>query len=229
MFKPVKNMKVYEQVVDQIKEMVRIGQIKKGDKLPTERVMAEELQVSRTSIREAKRALEVVGLVESRQGAGNYIREEFDDVLLEPLSIVFMLQNGTNKDIFELREVLELSTIFLSVMRISDEELKKLGELVERFKTSRNEKENVKIDSEFHSIIVKAANNVLITNLLEVVSELVDKFITEGRRAILSDERNKEKLLDFHEKIYLAIKNRDVYSAYKYMQEHFELIKENIY
>ena len=47
MFKPVKNMKVYEQVVDQIKEMVRVGQIKKGDKLPTERVMAEELQVSR--------------------------------------------------------------------------------------------------------------------------------------------------------------------------------------
>ena len=200
MFKPVKNMKVYEQVVDQIKEMVRVGQIKKGDKLPTERVMAEELQVSRTSIREAMRALEVVGLIESRQGAGNYIREEFDDVLLEPLSIVFMLQNGTNKDIFELREVLELSTIFLSVMRISDEELKKLGELVERFKTSRDEEENVKIDSEFHSIIVKGANNVLITNLLEGVSELVDKFISEGRRAILSDERNRGKLLDFHEK-----------------------------
>ncbi|MCG4545397.1 FadR family transcriptional regulator, partial [Clostridium perfringens] len=198
MFKPVKNMKVYEQVVDQIKEMVRVGQIKKGDKLPTERVMAEELQVSRTSIREAMRALEVVGLIESRQGAGNYIREEFDDVLLEPLSIVFMLQNGTNKDIFELREVLELSTIFLSVMRISDEELKKLGELVERFKTSRDEEENVKIDSEFHSIIVKGANNVLITNLLEGVSELVDKFISEGRRAILSDERNRGKLLDFH-------------------------------
>ncbi|MGV1064059.1 FadR/GntR family transcriptional regulator [Clostridium perfringens] len=228
MFKPVKNMKVYEQVVDQIKEMVRVGQIKKGDKLPTERVMAEELQVSRTSIREAMRALEVVGLIESRQGAGNYIREEFDDVLLEPLSIVFMLQNGTNKDIFELREVLELSTIFLSVMRISDEELKKLGELVERFKTSRDEEENIKIDSEFHSIIVKGANNVLITNLLEGVSELVDKFISEGRRAILSDERNRGKLLDFHEKIYLAIKNRDAYSAYTHMQEHFQLIKENI-
>ncbi|MDU6175324.1 MAG: FadR/GntR family transcriptional regulator [Clostridium perfringens] len=228
MFKPVKNMKVYEQVVDQIKEMVRVGQIKKGDKLPTERVMAEELQVSRTSIREAMRALEVVGLIESRQGAGNYIREEFDDVLLEPLSIVFMLQNGTNKDIFELREVLELSTIFLSVMRISDEELKKLGELVERFKTSRDEEENVKIDSEFHSIIVKGANNVLITNLLEGVSELVDKFISEGRRAILSDEGNRGKLLDFHEKIYLSIKNRDAYSAYTHMQEHFQLIKENI-
>lgn len=228
MFKPVKNTKVYEQVVDQIKEMVRVGQIKKGDKLPTERVMAEELQVSRTSIREAMRALEVVGLIESRQGAGNYIREEFDDVLLEPLSIVFMLQNGTNKDIFELREVLELSTIFLSVMRIPEEDLKKLGELVERFKTSTNEEENVKIDSEFHSIIVRGANNVLITNLLEGVSELVDKFISEGRRAILSNENNKEKLLDFHEKIYLAIKNRDAYSAYKHMQEHFELIKENI-
>ena len=139
-----------------------------------------------------------------------------------------MLQSGTNKDICELREGLELSTIFLSVMRISDEDLEKLGELVERFKTSSNEEENVKVDSEFHSIIVKGANNVLITNLLEGVSELVDKFITEGRKAILSDESNKEKLLAFHENIYLAIKNRDAYSAYKYMQEHFELIKANI-
>lgn len=228
MFKPVKNMKVYEQVVDQIKEMVRVGEIKKGDKLPTERVMAEELEVSRTSIREAMRALEVVGLIESKQGAGNYIREEFDDVLLEPLSIVFMLQNGTNRDILELREVLELSTIFLSVMRINEEDLKRLGELVEKFKTSKDEEENVRIDSEFHSIIVRGANNVLISNLLEGVSELVNKFISEGRRAILSDIRNRGKLLDYHEKIYIAIKNRDAYAAYKHMQEHFQLIKENI-
>lgn len=228
MFKPVKNMKVYEQVVDQIKEMVRVGEIKKGDKLPTERVMAEELEVSRTSIREAMRALEVVGLIESKQGAGNYIREEFDDVLLEPLSIVFMLQNGTNRDILELREVLELSTIFLSVMRINEEDLKRLGELVEKFKISKDEEENVRIDSEFHSIIVRGANNVLISNLLEGVSELVNKFISEGRRAILSDIRNRGKLLDYHEKIYIAIKNRDAYAAYKHMQEHFQLIKENI-
>ncbi|MGG5460358.1 FadR/GntR family transcriptional regulator [Clostridium sp. B9] len=228
MFKPVKNTKVYEQVVDQIKEMVRVGQIKKGDKLPTERVMAEELQVSRTSIREAMRALEVVGLIESRQGAGNYIREEFDNVLLEPLSIVFMLQNGTNKDILELREVLELSTIFLSVMRISENDLENLGELIERFKYSTSEEESSIIDSEFHSIIVKGANNVLITNLLEGVSELVDKFISEGRRAILSHNNGKEKLFEYHEKIYLAIKERDGYKAYKAMQEHFELLKENI-
>ncbi|WP_300347781.1 FadR/GntR family transcriptional regulator [Clostridium sp.] len=228
MFKPVKNTKVYEQVVEQIKEMVRLGRIKKGDKLPTERVMAEELQVSRTSIREAMRALEVVGLIESRQGAGNYIREEFDDVLLEPLSIVFMLQNGTNKDIFELREVLEMSTIFLSVMRISDEDLEKLGELMEKFKNSTSESENVEIDSEFHNIIVRGANNVLISNLLKGVSELIDKFIYEGRIAILNNENGSDKLLACHEDIYLAIKERDGYKAYKAMQKHFELIKENI-
>lgn len=228
MFKPVKNTKVYEQVVDQIKEMVRLGRIKKGDKLPTERVMAEELQVSRTSIREAMRALEVVGLIESRQGAGNYIREEFDDVLLEPLSIVFMLQNGTNTDIFELREVLEISTIFLSVMRMTDTDLKKLGELIDKFKNSTSESESAMIDSEFHRIIVKGANNVLISNLLEGVSELVEKFIYEGRSAILNNGNSNAKLLECHEKIYLAIKERDGYKAYKAMQEHFELIKKNI-
>ena len=113
-------------------------------------------------------------------------------------------------------------------MRINEEDLKRLGELVEKFKISKDEEENVRIDSEFHSIIVRGANNVLISNLLEGVSELVNKFISEGRRAILSDIRNRGKLLDYHEKIYIAIKNRDAYAAYKHMQEHFQLIKENI-
>ncbi|MHC9332815.1 FCD domain-containing protein, partial [Clostridium perfringens] len=69
------------------------------------------------------------------------------------------------------------------------------------------------IDSEFNIIIVKGGNTVLITNLLEGVSELVVKFISEGRRAILRDERNRGKRLDFHEKIYLAIKSRDADAA----------------
>ena len=81
MFSPIKNTKVYEQVIDQIKNMIDEGNLKKGDKLPSERSLVEQLKISRASIREALRALEVIGLIECRQGEGSYIRTNFQDNL----------------------------------------------------------------------------------------------------------------------------------------------------
>ena len=77
MFSPIKNTKVYEQVIDQIKEMINEGTLKKGDKLPSERDLAQQLNVGRTSIREAIRALEVIGLIDCKQGEGNYIKSNY--------------------------------------------------------------------------------------------------------------------------------------------------------
>ena len=223
-----KSTKVYEQVVERIKNMVEDGELKMGEKLPTERAMAEELSVSRASIREAIRSLEVIGLIESKQGAGNYIKKDFNDILLEPLSMMFMLKQGSSMDIYELREVLELSTIMLSAKRINEKELEKLKNLIHMFKESDIESNNVIIDKEFHYTIVKAANNQLITNLLNVVSQLMDKFITDLRKNILESSENKEKLLDLHERIYLALEAKDDYKAYIALKEHFKLIKEYI-
>ncbi|MBY0755376.1 FadR family transcriptional regulator [Clostridium sardiniense] len=225
---PAKNTKVYEEVVERIKKMIEEGELKIGDKLPTERAMAEELNVSRASIREAIRSLEVIGLIESIQGAGNYIKNDFSEILLEPLSMMFMLQQGSAIDIYELREVLELSTIMLSAERISKEELKKLKELIEKFKESDIESNNVIIDKEFHYTIVKSANNPLITNLLNVLSQVIDKFITDSRKNILESSENKERLLKLHERVYIALENRNSLEAYTALKEHFELIKEYI-
>ncbi|MGL4569979.1 MAG: FadR/GntR family transcriptional regulator [Clostridium sp.] len=222
----VKSTKVYKQVVEHIKKMIEEGKLKIGDKLPTERAMAVDLNVSRASIREAMRSLEVIGLIESRQGSGNYIKEDFEKIFLEPLSIMFMLQQGSPLDIYELREMLELSTIMLSAKRINDEDLEKLKCLKDEFRKSDIEKDSAEIDKEFHYTIVKAAGNPLITNLLNILSELIDEFITNSRKNILECEENKEKLIYLHEKIYEAIEEKDAYKAYTAMKEHFELIKQ---
>ena len=90
MLSPIKNTKVYEKVIEQVKDLVKSGELKSGDKLPPERDLSEQLQVSRTSIREALRALEMLGLVETKQGEGNFIKTDFENSLVEPLSIVYM-------------------------------------------------------------------------------------------------------------------------------------------
>ena len=107
MLSPVKNLKIYELVMEQIKDLVKKGQLMSGDKLPSERELCEKLEVSRSSVREALKALQMLGLIESKHGEGNFIKENFEDSLLEPLSIVFLLLGSKNEEVLELRRVIE--------------------------------------------------------------------------------------------------------------------------
>src|SRR6056297_4335974 len=107
-FKQIKNNKVYEQIIEQIRELIYEGELKKGDRLPSERQLKKDLGVSRASIREAFSALEMIGLIESRPGEGTFIKERFDDNLVDPLSLVLILNENVEEELLELRRVLEV-------------------------------------------------------------------------------------------------------------------------
>lgn len=229
MFTPIKSTRVYEQVVEQIKKMIINGTLRKGDKLPTERDLAEQLQVSRTSVREALRALEVIGLVESRQGAGNYIKESFGDNLFEPMSMMFLLEKGAPLEILEFRKVLEVEAAVLAAKRINEEEVETLGKLLDEMKACADEDRSIILDKEFHFTIAKASKNLLIINILKVISQLMDEFIKDSRKKILRFEDNRIKLLVQHEMLYSALKNKDVDEAFKAISGHFKLIEDCFY
>ena len=206
MFSPIKNTKVYEQVIDQIKNMIDEGTLKKGDKLPSERSLVEQLKISRASIREALRALEVIGLIECRQGEGSYIRANFQDNLFEPLSIMFRLEGSKKEEIWELRKIMEVEASGLASKRITSEQLKELKELTQEFIDCDDDEDiNSEIDKKFHYKIAECSGNVLIFNILKTVSTLVDHFIVDARKLIIVHEGNKEILFSQHNEIYLAI------------------------
>lgn len=222
MFSPIKNTKVYEQVIDQIKNMIVDGTLKKGDKLPSERELVQELQVSRTSIREALRALEIIGLVECRQGEGNYIKQSFESSLFEPLSIMFMLQESSMEEVLDLRKIIEVETAALAARQISDEEIENLSQLINKLKDTYDEKTGVQIDKEFHYEIAKASKNYLILNILITVSSLIDNFIKDARSKILEEEKNKSALIAQHENIFLGLLHHDPKEAADAMRQHLE-------
>jgi GntR family transcriptional repressor for pyruvate dehydrogenase complex len=227
MLEPNKNTKVYEQVIEQIKSKIKSGEIKKGDRLPSEREMAELIGVSRTSVREAIRALEVVGLVESKQGAGNYIKTNFDNSLFEPLSVMFMLQESSVKEMYDLRETLELECAKLSSKNIEDNELALLTAIVDRMYLAESEEDSLELDIKFHYLIVKASRNVLLINMLDVISQLMDEFIQKSRMQILHEGNTKQSLLDIHENLLRALKCRDESKVCNAMKEHFDLIRKS--
>ncbi|KAJ53516.1 GntR family transcriptional repressor for pyruvate dehydrogenase complex [Clostridium tetanomorphum] len=226
MFNPIRNTKVYEQVIFQIKDMIDRGILKKGDKLPSEREMVEKLQVSRTSIREALRSLEIIGLIESRQGEGNFIRSSFENSLIEPLSIMFMLQDSKSEEILELRISIERETALLAAQRITDEELEEIELLVEKLKELKEGEEMAKVDREFHYKIAQASKNFLILSIFNAMSSLMETCIKDARKNILIKKDNKEILFKQHEDIYKALLDRDGEKALQAMKTHLDFANE---
>lgn len=222
MFISVKNKKVYEEVIEQIKDMIYNGILKKGDKLPSERDMVEELQVSRTSVREALRSLEVIGLIESRQGEGNFIKESFEDGLIEPLSVMFMLKDSKSEEILELRKIIEIGTVQLAAERINSNELKELEELKEKLKIPNNEEILAEIDREFHYKIAAASKNFLLLGVLNAISSLMESYIKYARKNILEEEGNRQILIKQHEDVFTALNNKDENEAVKAMTKHLD-------
>lgn len=226
MFSPIKNTKVYEQVIDQIKGMIVNGTLKKGDKLPSERELVEHLQVSRTSIREALRALQIIGLIECKQGEGNYIRDNTDNSLFEPLSIMFMLQDGNPEEIIEVRQIIEVETAAMAAQKITKDELENLDILIKALKNTTDENDNVKIDKKFHYEIARASKNFIIVNILNAISSLIDSYIEGARKKILETDQNKELLVKQHEDIYEALKVRNSKKAAEAMRKHLDFANE---
>ncbi|ABR47043.1 GntR domain protein [Alkaliphilus metalliredigens QYMF] len=227
MFRPIKSTKVYEQVAEQIQDMIVNGELQKGDKLPSERHLAEELQVSRASIREALRALQIIGLIDVRQGEGSYINHSFEKCLFQPLSIMFMLQQSKPEEIIELRKIIEVEAAYLAAKRADDEEIEQLRSLIEQLKILKDlddEETSVSVDKQFHYLIAKSSKNQLLVNVLNVISELMDKFIKDARGMILIREENKEVLINQHEAIFKGLENRDPDATAGAMQAHIKFI-----
>jgi len=198
MFNPIKVTKIYEQVIQQIKDMIADGTLKSGDKLPTERKLAEKFNVSRSSIREALRSLENIGIVESKQGEGNFIGRNIENILYEPLSILFMLQDNTSQEIFELRMAIEIETADLAAKKINFRELQNLKLLINKMKEPNDEKLSIRLDKEFHYRIAQAAHNVLMLNMMNAVSSLVDSYRKDALIKIVATKGNEKILASQH-------------------------------
>ena len=229
MFSPIKTTKVYEQVIKQIEQMIISGELKRGQKLPSERDLSEQLQVSRASVREAFRALEIIGLIHVRQGEGSYIKESFEEFLFQPLTLLFTLQQSNPQEIIELRRIIELEAAYLAAKRCTDEEIEQLRslvvELIEADKINDTIRSEI-ADQKFHYSIAKASKNLLLLNILHLSSGLIDISVQEARGKITTTVEKKDLVSSQHFRIYEAIKNKEPLTAKACMKEHIDFIEE---
>jgi len=224
MFSPIKNTSISQKVIEQIKNMLYEDKLKKGDKLPSERQMAESLEISRSSVREALKELEIMGLIEVRPGDGNFIKENFEDILFQPFSTIFLIKESNPYEILELRKVVEKGAASLAASRISKDELAGIKNLLDKAKASSNEDNLTDYDVSFHYKIAQASKNFLLQSILNTISSLISTFISNVRENILIEKAHKEKIIEQHDAIYFALEKGDPILAETKMEEHLNYV-----
>jgi GntR family transcriptional regulator, transcriptional repressor for pyruvate dehydrogenase complex len=225
-FRPIKNSKVYEKVIEQIKDLIYEGKIRRGDRLPSERKLKEQLNVSRASIREAFSALEMMGLIESRPGEGTFIKGTPDKHLLEPLSLVLLLEEDISEELIELRRVLEVDSVRLAAERATEAELAEMeGYINDLAASSGFEEQSVQADRMFHYSIARASHNKVLYYTMISISEVMDFHIKSVRTRLVSKKETMDEFLRQHQKIFDTIKAQDSSRAMQAMKEHLNYVE----
>src|SRR5215472_5413847 len=155
-FESIRRDKVYEGVAKQIERLI-LKKLRPGDKLPSERELAETLGVSRSSIRDAIRSLELMGMVEPRQGAGTIVREISSESLVNPLANAIKRKEELIGELLDFRKMLEPQLAARAAARISPDEIADMTEILDRQERKlRGGESAISEDSEFHYAIALA-------------------------------------------------------------------------
>lgn len=219
---PVRSTRIYEEIVRQVKGMIREGRLTSGDRLPPERELAEKFLVSRTSVREALRALESLGLIESRPGEGTFIREVSVDRLVEPLAHVIVSQREAVAELFEARRLLEPAIAGLAARRATPEERQEMERILEdQGREIAAGRTGLAEDAEFHAAMGRAAHNRAITRIVHAVMDL----LTQSREESLNTPGRAQRSHEDHRRILAAVAARDPDGAARAMSAHLEAVE----
>lgn len=165
-----KHSKVYIEVVNKLREMITADGLKAGDKLPSERELTERLNVGRSSVREALRSLELLGVIETRRGEGTFIRDYQDHQLVNLLSTFILQSEKAKKELIETKNAIEMVCLLLFLRKTTTGNLMKLKEWLKKDKIN---------DDVFFSQLIQLTDNDLLLNMWLILKDYYHSFHSE--------------------------------------------------
>lgn len=193
MAQPEKSTKVYVEIVRQLREMINKDGLKPGDKIPSERELSERLNAGRSSVREALRALELLGLIETRRGEGTFIRDFRGNQLVQLLSTFILQDEKAKDDVVETKNMIEADCLYLAAEKIREDEIRRLKVWIDDHNFE---------DEEFFRRIAELADNHLFYRIWYILN---DYYKALELKAIPAEKEEYHLLLDA-----LATKNGEL-------------------
>lgn len=219
--------KAYEQVADQLRELILAGDLSPGERLPNEQTLATDFGVSRATVREALRVLSTESLLRTAKGAGggSYVTrpsvDHISEFLRSNIGLLSQSQDVTLEEFLEARECLEIPAARLAAVRRSDEDIDQLAAAIPEHPTALGIQEQFSYNKDFHSRIVQLSGNTLLTIATQPVFSVLQHNLarsTLGRSV-------HQHINDDHRKIAEAIRRGDADATEREMREHLDFLR----
>ena len=228
-FKPVENRELLSKTIaGKIEEAIRLKQVIKGEKLPSEQELCEQFGVSRTAIREALRLVSGKGLISIQKGKGIFVKGISADSVTTPLRSYLLYKNKHNSalDVIHARQIIEPPITAYAATHHTEEDEAILLNDIELLKAFEGEKDELaKMDMAFHLHIAKASHN----NVMPLILDPIHRLMPEIKKAVYATNYNaKESAVVWHGKIVQEIMKGDPDTAFAAMAQHLRIAEEQI-
>jgi GntR family transcriptional repressor for pyruvate dehydrogenase complex len=220
-YRRVRPHKVTEEIVAQIKSLIKDGTLHPGEKLPSERILCGLLGVGRSSLREAINVLEALGFLETKNRKGVFIRPVSSPLVNDPLVQILQEDKGKLADLYGLRKDIELASAYLAASLRTRKDLARMREFLSRIERAAPDyaRPSVRDDLGYHLAIAQASGNFLRVHILRNIFDLAGDFYrVSGERITRGGE--VFAVIEQHERLFDAIERMDQQAARACMEEH---------
>ena len=217
--------KQYETVVNYIKEEIRSDRLRLGNKLPTERDLAVSLNLSRNSIREALRTLSSLGIIESRQGSGNYLKGNIESFFSQAFEMICLINKTKPSEIVQMRKAQELEAFATLIEIAHTDEISVLEELAEEVNI-KNAAERAAADLLFHQKLIEFAGNSIMTATASALSFVFLSNVSENLRRLNEEQRLITQKC--HTNVVRALKAHDLDAGINAIMLHYDIVRNNL-
>ncbi|EPC5667616.1 FadR/GntR family transcriptional regulator [Serratia liquefaciens] len=226
MINKVTRQKASHQVLAQLKEGISNGTFPVGEKLPSENLLAEAFGVSRVPVREALGILEVSGIISSRQGGGHRVEQHSLLSKYQPL-VLEIADPGEVEALLEMREVIEQQAASMAAERHTEQELRAIELALNDFKRCTLDEGLIghREDYLFHRAIMQASHNPFFVQILDNMHELYLGVLVYSLSKNLGRQAERQRVIDEHQRVFMAIKARDPAAATAAMQSHLSNVR----
>jgi GntR family transcriptional repressor for pyruvate dehydrogenase complex len=226
MYTPIQSNKVFEQIAQQIEQRILSGELRSGDRLPTERELAEQFHASRTAVREAMKSLAQKGLVDMRPGRGTIIIDGTSRAMRHSLGLMMRIGQAVNSSsLVEVREILEPEIAALAAVRATEEHIAAMREAVAVMDANLIDADAyITADNDFHRALAEGTQNILILALVDSIVDL----LSEQRKHIFSVSGGPQRGQIHHKHILETIVQRDPEAARQAMHAHLHQVRDDV-
>jgi len=223
---PIKRVSVVEQAISKIYDLILSQNLKENDKLPPERQLSEMLGISRNSLREAIRVLDMLGVGRVDQGSGMVIdSSRVSDAVTKHLTFALLMNREKMNELFEARLVVETECASLAALRASESERALLHRTYQELCESRTDRpKSIALEIELHNIVARAAHN----SVLEKILNSLKQILKESREATVPHTGVTPETVKVHERLIAAIDARDSRSSADIMREHIAAVADRM-